>query len=461
MKSFKKILIASSVAAAFAVSAHAQTVIKVTGSTAFRTAAVAGIINSLNSPQAAFTGTKGVNGASQAVITGTLKSGGASVEFQLAWTGSVGGLAATANGALQQGNSKLGINSFSPTTTWLSATTNTLSAVSDTVSGSDLYTFTGGTQATTPHFDGQAVADVSFSDTFQASAVPLLPNGTPTINPVTGSTGEITGDGTVGVVNFSWCKAAQPLNAAAAAGWTRLTNISSSQAQALILNGIEPLSFFTGNTADDSTVDVVLSGRNADSGTRFAALSEPFLTQTVAGGGAFKTPVQYALVTSGGTITSLNTTGWDVTGAGINGYNSGGTLATAMANQATAGATDSNGFPFIVVSYLGGPDSATLVTAATPGAILTFNGVSTNPIFSGKADPIGSGLFNIISEGADTFWEYEHIYYRNGFSGTGLTAINLVASQINSTDASAAGLVQTALQSLRNDEFSPVVPFAL
>jgi hypothetical protein len=457
MKSFKKFLIASSLATAFAVSAHAQTIIKVTGSTAFRSAAVAGIINSLNSgATAAYTGTSGVNGAAQAVIIGTLKGGSTAVEFQLAWSGSVGGLSSTGNGFTQLGNSKLGINTLTPTTSWLSASNATGSgaAVTDTVSGSDLYTFTGGIALTgTPAFDAAAAADVTFSDTFQSSAVPLLPTGTPTLNPVS-----VSAEGVVGVVNFSWCKGKQPSNAAASAGWSRLTNITSGQIQSLVINGIEPLSYFTGNTADDSTVDVVLSGRNADSGTRFAALSDSFLTQTESGGGAFINPVQFALVVTSGTVTALNTTGWDVTGAGINGYNSGGTLAKAMGNPTSASAVDANGLPFIVVAYLGGPDSATLVNLG--GVVLTYNGVSTNPVFAGNADPIGSGLNNLINEGADTFWEYEHIYFRSGLTGTALTALNAVATQINSTDAAAAGLVQGNLQVLRTNEFSPVIPFA-
>src|SRR5271169_969145 len=104
MKTLKSIVLAGA-AIAFVGVASAQQAIKITGSTAFRSGAVAAMINSLKSepslgvngyPEGAYIGTSIT--ATQAIVHGHLSSTGAEVYYQLAWDGSVSGVSATGSG---------------------------------------------------------------------------------------------------------------------------------------------------------------------------------------------------------------------------------------------------------------------------------------------------------------------------------------------------------------------------
>jgi hypothetical protein len=66
------------------------------------------------------------------------------------------------------------------------------------------------------------------------------------------------------------------------------------------------------------------------------------------------------------------------------------------------------------------------------------------------------GLANLIQQGQYTFWDYEHLYFVNALSGTALNAVKLLGSQINSTDALAAGIIYSTMDAARGNESSPV-----
>lgn len=412
MKRFK-LITAGSLALAFASMASAQTFVKLTGSTAFRKATYDAIVKSLNTPKGAAIGGSAADftGDAQAVITGTLKSGpsaGQAVVIQTAFGGSVGGLQ-----VLTQGLTTIPGTAFDAAHTWMSSTTNTLTALTvngdGTISGATILT------AGTANYDTAATADTSMSDSFQSSS----PFPTPSLleeNPA--------GNG-VGVVQFFWVKGLQSPGVPTAS-YNALTNISCLQAQLLLAAGELPLSLFTG-VASDSAYDVVLLGRNTDSGTRLDAEAEP-------GYGFGQAENQYQTV--GSPITSL-------VNVGDNGYASGGTLATALKTSITAGTVDDNGNPFILVGYLGKSDKNTAVAGSA--VVLKYAG------FDGTVD-------TNIENGQYTFWAYEHAYYKSGLGTVKQNAINLYSNQLRVTDAIQSGIVLTTMGVSRSIEGGPVSP---
>jgi hypothetical protein len=422
MKSLK-LLAAGLLAFAVAGSASAQTTVKLTGSTAFRASTIAAIINSLNSPTAAWAGSAAnVGAANQVIIRGTLKSGpsaGQDVAFQTAFQGSVGGVQ-----VLTANLTQIPLASYGPTATWLT-TANTLTPVSVTVSG-NVYTFTGGTGGQSTFQSAGQTADGAMSDSYQASS----PFKTPVLTDYQGG---------VGVVPFVWAKGADNTNVPAAS-YGRLTNISTQQAKQLMTAGFASLELFTSNGAD-SGIDVVLAGRDADSGTRLCGLAEVNY-------GAL--PNQVSLTVAGGVITAISAPNLGV------GENSGGTLATKV-NTPAGSLTDSNGKPFIVVSFFGVSDAKTI--ALGNGSTLAYNGTAAPIISGGALDIFASGLAATIEQGQYTFWDYEHLLHRTGLAGVQLNALNAVGDQIINVDALAAGIQNGQMNAARNDEFSPVFSF--
>jgi len=240
-------------------SAFAQTYVKITGSTAFRKATYFAICNSLNNPKAAFIGTvtADLSGVTQAVIRGTLKSGtsaGQDVVYQLAWAGSVGGVQVLDDSSQ---TSIPGV-SFAGGATWMKPDItggNTLTAV--TVGASSI---TGATPIASGSaaFEAWSQPQVSNSDSFQSS--------TPWNSTVLKDTTRLR---PAWAWSIHWVKGLKDpdIDAASSGAYERFTNFTQQQGPLLLVNGAVPLSQFTGNTAD-SAINVVLVGRNSDSGTR-------------------------------------------------------------------------------------------------------------------------------------------------------------------------------------------------
>jgi hypothetical protein len=346
--------------------ANAQTVIHLTGSTAFR-AGVHQAISDILAPgfSVGYSGST-LAGASQAIFTGTTTNGSIPVIIKTSWSGSLGGI--------QTVSEQLTIS------TWL---TNT------TPSGPNAPAV----------YDPPAVPDACMSDGFQASS----PFTTPTLL-----------DHIVGVVPFKWVRN----NGAPAT----LSNITPQLAVALYTGtGSLPLALFTGLNSDEGT-NVYALGRNADSGTRLNAFAET-------GVGVLNIVHQYyplngsTIIKSGGTLqvtgqelVPQDTVNGIVYPVGDSGYNGGGDLAAAVKSTGSATAVGVKGF---YVAYLGLSDA---YTADNGGAAdLMYNGVP----YSATA----------VEEGQYTFWGYEHLMYRQNYSGNQKTVTDQVANMILNQDA--------------------------
>ncbi len=402
MKSLKISLAAGALAIAMASGAHAQTVIRITGSTAFRSATVTAISNVMD---AGFTmGYVGgsFTGAVACNFSGTVS--GTPVLIKTCWTGSEGGIQTVSFGA-------------SPLTVPFLQDGATTSAAGAGGTGG-----TSGladpTVAANPHSD--EIPDVAMSDTYQSSSAFFGLFKGKTYPSLTESP-----NSPVGVIPFIFVSS----KSAPTSGPGTVTNITTQLAQNLFSSGKVQLSLFTGVSTDTSSV--LATGRDPDSGTRLTLLAEVGLGSTAS--------VKHyqpsdssgvAITTAGGSIakaavwpaSTVNTIG---IAAFNGGYNSGGKLANAMTNTSTTqsilnagGQTVGTGGWYITL--LGQSDAGT----ATGGGAhaLSYNGVA----------------FTVtdIQEGHYTAWGYEHMYYRSGAVGTTVqTVADIIANRILQNDS--------------------------
>ncbi|MEI6654355.1 MAG: hypothetical protein WCP45_06270 [Verrucomicrobiota bacterium] len=251
-----------------------------------------------------------------------------------------------------------------------------------------------------------------------------------------------------------------------------ITNVTSQQFRAVLGKGPQPLSLFTGLSADDASF-VVGMGRNDGSGTRTTYLAES--------GFGFVNPVQqYVLNTyTAGTpnvmnklqlvpalgVSTLTPAGngancstaankslvWGQTVDGNGGYNSGSSISTAMgmtgASVSVYGASGSLSFTGNVslVSWLGTGDSMT--TRNNGGKIIGYNGVTlteiaANPNPTDRLTQLGTNDKLKISRGQYTAWGYERIMRnRNISSGDKLTVYTNVLGEIPNQIGTAGMLI--------------------
>ena len=383
---------------------HAQTKVYITGSTAFRSAALNGILHIYDASPAVqfgFTGTS-FTGSNQAIFQGNI--GGNPVNIYTSWSGSEAGIQTVAD-------STQTVN-FLPDGTPVSVSPGT----------------SGATTGTDPH-----APIVAFSDTFQSTS---QFNGVfrgVTYATLTESPGTSSGHGSpVGLVVFKFC---------ASAG-APFTNITSQEARALYAAGKLPLALFTGNNADE-TKPVVALGRNPDSGTRLTTFAETGL-------GALRTVKQYQPQDSTGAIVKATTStiskfvAWPaetINGVPVStfnsGYSSGGDLSKAMRAVTTDPVTiTSTSYPaanVTRVAYLGTSDAdGNLLNAGSPnpGVELSFNGVVLGNV--------GGNYNNVtaLTEGQYTFWGFEHVLYNGSTIAAGAQSVaDTLATQLHDVDA--------------------------
>jgi hypothetical protein len=419
---FAKSLAVGALALALASVASAAT-LKITGSTAFRKSLYASIIKQ-GYGQAAYVGAN-LAGANQVLFT----NGTDYVEVCLA--GSVGGIKWVATSA-PVGTSPTADTSKS----WLK-TDGTIAVAACASAGTSPYAVTGGNQeaasqgaVVASHWDVASTADVTMSDSFQKS--------TPYTAAVTGTnlTDSQTG---VGVVTFVFAKGLKHPDVSQAA-YDRFTNVSAVAFQNLAANGVAPLEMFTGNPSD-RTVDVILTGRDNDSGTRLAAFFETgfgnvdqYSTQYQFFGGA----------TDAGSATGVTidtATAFDLI-SGQAGYSGGGSVKNVLLNSIAGGTVDSNGRAFIILGYVGIGD--------TPGTSqqLTYEGATYDA--AGEA----------VNYGQYTFWTREHLYYRPALTGAPKTLADNIAKGIKATPgtATSSGLLISGLKVSRASEGAVVNP---
>lgn len=378
-------LLASSLALAFAVSAHAQTVIHIAGSTAFRASTITAIEAALaagGSYTYAYEGSGSfVAGnekkASQTIFKGNLIISGNTVpvEFKTSFEGSVGGIADIVNG-LTVGTGGTAYPSGGGG--WLA--------------DSNLPASGGAIVGSSAPLDPASVPDVTLSDSFQKST------------PFTSTTlsGKI-----VGVVPFEWVKGL-------ATSLSTLTNITTAQSYSLLKG-----SYTFGGAA------VYAIGRDEDSGTRLGAYE-------IASGGTDNgdigpgptypsVPKQYQFAASGTpTLWAAPVTvdGYTYSNAGHSGYSSGSSLASAL-NTATT-------VPY--VAYLGLTDAANVNSGS--------NGLEFNSHAYSAAN---------VESGSYTFWGYEHLLFLSTLSGTALS----VAQQLETYVAANATVSGVAVSSMK------------
>lgn len=251
--------------------AHAQTELRLTGSTAFRSATHEAIKKILAPGYRAAHTAGSFAQAGQAIFRGTV--GTEEVIIRTSWSGSVGGV--------QTVSQNLDVN-FLPASALPESGTTANAAT--------------GTEAGKP--------DVAMTDNFQAAT----PFPSPELE-----------DKLVGVIPFKWVA-----SKGAPAG---LSNINPQLAQAVFGAGSAALSLFTGLAADEG-MKVFATGRDPDSGTRLTTFAE-------AGVGVNAEVVQYQPTVSSGAVTGhVHWPETVVNGitfrTGNGGYSSGGSLVATM-----------------------------------------------------------------------------------------------------------------------------------
>lgn len=386
----KSLLIGAS-ALGFAAAAQAQTVINITGATAFRSAAHASIMAAFN--EAGNLGTTwnyAVNNASgsgtmgRAIYKGTFPGITGTTVIRTSWTGSVEGVRALTKPTLVP-------------ETYLKDSALNLTTAGANFGKSD-------TETSTVH--AFAFADMAQASAPKAYALPKL-NGGP-----------------VGVIAF-----APVINNGADAS---ITNITINQFRRLVAEGTIKESMLTGNASSNGTIYHV--GRNDGSGTRVILLSEighgaanPVKGYLLTGNSTTKvldTPV-LAPITANTTTYPNTAVSNDFTTASIlgnAGYTSGGTIAGWMTNTSTG---------FNIVSWLGTSDAVTaqaFVSGNATGArLLAYNGE--------KLDGVAAGGFsaadkNKIALGKYSGWSFENLFYVGTLTGARKTVYDKLVSVI-------------------------------
>ncbi len=425
MKRTLSYLTAGLFALALASAAHAQTPIRITGSTAFRTATVTAIskIFDGNTFTAGYNGTS-FTGATACNFRGLVD--GVDVLVKTSWSGAEGGVQ-TVSGSLPVKflPDDAPLSSAAPTT-GAGATQNLHDPTAAGAASTDF-------KAEIPDIamGDQFNFDSAFFGDFQGKTYPAL-----TESP----------NSPVGVVAFKFV--------ASTSAPATVTNITSQLAANLYTAGKVQLSLFTGvapaqiqdpafpndpskkinDPNDPNSKFVFATGRDPDSGTRLNTSAEIGL-------GPVSSVKQYqpsdangAVITTAGGAVGINKP-WP--GSTVNtiivptfngGYSSGGKLAGALANTTTTmqnvdangtalpGGAATGGF------YIAGLSTGDAKTATDAGAHeLTFNGVAYSTA------NVTSGLY--------TYWCYEHLYYRTAASAEIVSFGDKLAGEILNFDA--------------------------
>ena len=365
MKSSLKLTALSALALASA--AYADTEIRLTGSTAFRSSIHASLLASSNGvftggpTKYAHSNTAGnVSGAARSTWVGTVAGISGTTTIRCSWSGSANGIQTVAQNLTNQ------------------------NFLATPVANGETPSAGSGTAMT---------SQIAMSDVYQAS---------------TSFTSPSLNDIPVAVVPFTFV-----VNDAADANNNAISNVTAQAARALWSTGTLPAYFFTGNAANTRTVYAI--GRDTGSGTRITALAETKY-------GIFTSLAHWQITASGGAVTQLRVwptsaqvanNGGDPFIEGNGGYTSGGTLATAMTNTsrsgiqlrnaagANVGAADKSA---ILMSCVGLSDATTIVTGG--GKYLSYEGVS----FTSISNPTDVAK---VAQGQYTMWGYQHMFDNN------------------------------------------------
>ena len=405
------------------VSSSFATTLKVTGSTAYRKALYAGIIDQMGGAaavKAAYIGSS-LSGANQAIFsngTDTVITCMAGSVGGIDWVSNSGNVATVAPFVSTYGAKTL--------TAWLDVSNLTAAPLGNVVLAADKSISSGGLALGSPVYSGASTADFTMSDSLQAST-PAADQ----VNTLVQSTGDA-----VGVVEFMFAKG-DASNIGTGSDATRFINMTALGFQNLAANGTVSMAAFTGNTADKTTL-VALVGRDNDSGTRLATAFETGLNDVN------YTMNQFLVQDSAGADVGLSGSGTIakiVSAAdGQSGYSGGSSVKNALNATVSSSATiDGSAAKFILVGYLGTGDKPTLATK-----YLSYNGVAWD----------STGLKTQL--GQYTFWTYEQAYYLSGLSTVKKTLVDNIVTKIKPLAAAASGVTIGSMQASRASEGSVV-----
>ena len=419
----KKTILAATAASLMAFSAQADTIIHITGSTAFRSSAIAAVQNVLGGAAAvksAYSTSSGssVGASNRAILQGTIATLPAAgvVTVKCSWSGSTGGIKTTVQNI--------------PVTTW-PALANLTTAVAGTPLALTDATMTYGLES------GESdLSDVTMMDSSQAT---------------TGFTTPALTVQRVGVIAFEWV--------AGSGSPASLDNMTPLLARA-VLGGGAPLSLFSGVATDADRVYAV--GRNFDSGTRLSCLAE---TGVGVFGGVqhVEATVTGTVGTAGSSINNLRlyhaeTVLSQAFGVGQSGYSSGSFVADLLATQGSLTASTTVTIPEeelidgpgYLVGYVGRSDAqrATKTTGGGTARRMKWNGfaIANGPISS--AGVPASYNDNLIQEGLYQLWEYQNLGYRSTFgtsNANGKSVADLIANRIKTVDGAISGTLLSTM----------------
>jgi hypothetical protein len=354
MKKLASILLAGGLWAA--ATAQAQVDIYVTGSTAFRANAYRSIRALYGAGLANQNPAHDASGQNQVTFQGTISSlfGAQTVTIRTSYNGSAAGVQAL-------------------------------------VQNQNLSFLTSATVGDTNLISHQA--DLAFSDVFQAATA--FPS--PALN-----------DALVGVQPFVYVKSVTTPSS--------VTNITIQQLQSFLANGVMPLSYFSGNTNDDSSL-LYCVGRDSGSGTRITAERDALFV----GGPLLWAP-----------DVSCN---WNVSA----GFSSGSGIAGVL-----------NGTCGPAIGYLGMADAKTVASGAN---IMRYNG---QPAFYG---PVATPDWTPVYKGLYSMWGYEHLF-RRGTAPANIQSFRTgLGTEINNDLATSTTAIQVGkMQVSRPADGGPISP---
>lgn len=433
---------------ALASAAYADVTVTITGATAFRAATLKAIKSRFSDSGAPFkyahdqvAGNLDVTApnATRALFIGTFPGVSGTTTIRCCFNGSVEGLRAL-----------VGAVDPAPPTYYPSSLLNSTTAVATSGGELALNSLTAGSPVALGGPSDIAFSDVSKAITPYASS-PTLPSASQ-----------------VGVVAFTMLTNEGSL----------ITNVTNLQFRALLTNGFQPLSLFTGNAGD--VTNVFATGRNDGSGTRSSYLS-------AVGFGVANAVKQYVTIASSATelstiqlvpaggINTLNgqaltgqsasnaSTVWGQDTAGNGGYNSGSALRGDMAKTGLAVTVlDNEG-----VDSFGEPVRADLVTwlsvndaasARAAGAIFcAYNGYKLNDV-AAAGSALGVNDKAKIANGQYTAWNFQQMYRRSIYTtGDVVTVYNGIKAEIP-TNLAAAGMSLGEMNVGRSSDGGVVAP---
>lgn len=305
----------------------------------------------------------------------------------------------------------------------------------------------------------------SFSDVYQSTS------------PVQNEVLEPAGSSAVGVVTFTMLT-----NHGAPVSWT---NVTQQQFKAILQQGAQRLSLFTGDAAD--TTPVFATGRNDGSGTRSAYLTEigygvangvnqyvatangtatsgvlSEITLVPAGGSSSGN-----LATSGGTSNASVLWGNDTLGNG--GYSSSSGLRGIM-GRSSEDCKVFNGVsqepvyqgPVFMLTWLSTSDARNAITASPGAKLLGFNGVILDSLNSSST--LSAADIAKVANGVYSAWSYQHLYYHGSPSTEELAWYNSMKNTYIPAGlvATGNGLTLGQMNTSRPDDGFPIVtPFPL